>query len=186
MKRIFLLIMALLCLAETTSAQPGIRRIYRKYKRQGTENVHFMVPRPIFWVGSLFPRHRDERKMVRAVRNARILVIEGGATITSAETQQMLARAESSGFEPMLTVRDKKTRVAIHAKERKGKIRGLFIVVHDQEEFVLLSMKTRLKLSDLEALLARLSADKKIKEIPLPIPKQLPIDVVRPTVVDSI
>jgi Domain of unknown function (DUF4252) len=186
MKHLFLLFICFFLLAENASAQPGIRRIYRKYKRQGTENTHFMLPRPIFWVGSLFPKRRDERKLVRSVRNVRILAIEDGATITPNETRKMLARAEASGYEPLLTVREHNTRVAIHAKERKGKIRGLFIVVHEADEFVLISLKTRLKYSDVEALLTRLSEEDKIKKVPIPLPKQLPIMVQQNVVVDSL
>jgi hypothetical protein len=169
MKKILLSFFLLLSFCAVLSAQRGVRSIYRKYKRSGTENVHFMLPRPAFWVASIFPKHRDERKLVRTVKNIRLLVAEGDVDISPAETQKMLTRAEAAGFEPLLFVRDGNTRVSINAKERKGKIKGLFIIVQEPDEFVLISLRTKLKMSDLDALITRMNEEKKLNDVKIPV-----------------
>jgi hypothetical protein len=169
MKRFCISLLLILCVSAVLPAQRGIRSIYRKHKRAGTENVHFMVPRPAFWIASIFPRHRDERKLVRAVKNVRLLVAEGEVNMSTEETKKMLKRAESAGYEPLLFVRDGNTRVSINAKERKGRIRGLFIVVQEPDEFVLISMKTKLRITDVEKLIKRMNEEKKLNDVKIPV-----------------
>lgn len=171
MKRIALAAALLGALFFSARAQPSVRAIYRAHKRADGDNFHFMLPRPVFWLGSLFLKSRDERKLLRSVRNARILVIDGGSSISPLDMAQMLHRAEKAGFEPLLTIKNGPTRVSINVKERKNKIRGLFITMVDEGDFVLLSLKTKLDMKNVERLLERLSKEKKLKNAPLPLPK---------------
>jgi Domain of unknown function (DUF4252) len=178
MKNILICLAIFLITAPTAFAQRGVNAMYRKHKRAGTENVHFRLPRPLFWVGSLFPKHRDERRLVRSVKNLRLLAAEGAHNVKPEDVASMLKKVEQSGYESLVMVRDGTTRVAVHAKERRGKIRGLLIVVHEPESFVIVSMRTRLNPKHLDALFARLAKDEKIKEKhPLPLPVLVPVQV---------
>ncbi len=174
MKAITFSIMMLL--ANLVFAQRGINAIYRENKRAGSENIHFTLPRPVFWIGSLFPKHRDERKLIRSVKQLRILVIEEGSPISALETRKMLKKAENAGLEPLLEVRDGSTHVSILGRERKGKLRNLAIIVREDDEFVLLSLKTRLKIDDLSKLFERLSKEKKLEKLPIKIPEKTKVD----------
>jgi hypothetical protein len=176
MKKVIVFIAFCCSFISNMEAQKSIRSMYREHKRDGKENTHFILPRPVFWVGSLFLPHRAERKLLRTVKQMRLLAIEEGANIAPASTKAMVAQAEGAGFEPLITIRDGSTRVSIHAKERKGKIRGLFIVVHEQDSFFLIYLKTRTKMKDLDRLLIRLAKEKKLDSMPKALEKQLKID----------
>lgn len=168
------LIISLLALFLTTAgqAQRGVNAIYREYKHAGDERIHFKVPGFVFWLASQFGENRTERRLIRSVRNVKLLVIEKGNPITPAETDKMIRRVEKSGLENLIMVRDGSTRVHIMVREKKGKIRNLLILVNEEDEFVLISMRTRLRISDLNDLLEMLQKQRKDKKpLPLPIPK---------------
>ena len=164
-----------LFLATEISAQRGVNAIFRQYKHSGDEHIHFILPGVVFKVGSLFGRDRTERRIIRSVRSMRFLVIDGGSPVTASEMQKMIRRAEKSGVEPLIEVRDgADTHVAISAKEKKGKISRLLIAVRDGDEFVLIRMKGRIRIEDVNKLIQKAGkkSDKKMPRLPIPLPKQ--------------
>jgi Domain of unknown function (DUF4252) len=173
MKKICVLICLLLAFSSGSIAQSGMRKLYRKHKHTGKDKIHLVLPRPVFWVASLFPKSRYERKLVRKIKQLKIFAIDQGSTLTSQESRQLIQKAELKGFEPLLSIRKGSTLVSIQIKERRNKIRKLFIVVHEKESFVFISMKTRVKIKDLEPLLQQIGKEKKMEDIPVQLPIQL-------------
>ena len=157
------------------SAQKSVNAIFRQYKHSGDEHIHFIVPGAIFKIGSLFGRDRAERRLIRSVHSMRILVIEGGSPVTSGEMQHMIRRAENAGVEPLIEVRDgSDTQFAIAAKEKRGKIRRLLVTFRDGDEFVLIRMKGRIRIEDVNQLIQKAGkkSEKQLPKLPLPLPKK--------------
>lgn len=172
------LVFSLLALLFTidATAQRGVNAIFREYKRAGNEHIHFIVPGAVFKIGSLFGRDRTERRLIRSVRSVRMLVIESGSPVTSGEMQKMMRRAEKSGVEPLIEVRDgRETHVAVSVKEKRGKISRLLVAVRDGDEFVLIRMKGRIRIEDINKLIEKAGkkSDIKIPGLPIPAPKKV-------------
>ena len=169
------LIISLLALFLTTAAtaQRGVNAIFREYKHSGNGHHHFIIPGAVFKLGSLFGRDRTERRLIRSVRSIRMLVIESGSPVSAGDMQKMMRRAERSGVEPLIEVRDgSQTHVAVAAKERNGKIRRLLVAVRDGDEFVLIRMKGKIRIEDVNKLLEKAAkkSDIKIPGLPIPAP----------------
>ncbi len=162
-------------LALAATAQRGVNAIFREYKHTGHERVHFMIPGALFKVGSIFGRDRVERRLIRSIGTMRLLVIGSGSPVNSEDVQKMMRRAERSGVEPLIEVREGGgTHVAIAAKEKRGKIRRLLLVVRDEDQFVLIRMKGRIRIEDVNRLIQKSGSKSgaKIPKLPIPEPKK--------------
>lgn len=169
--KVLIISLLALFLATAGQAQRGVNSLYREYKHAGEERIHFQVPGLLFWMASQFGENRTERRLIRSIKNVKLLVIEKGNPITPAESDKMIRKAEKSGIENLIMVRDGRTRVNIMGREKNGKIRNLLIMVNEEDEFVLISMRTRLRISDLNDLIELMQKQRKDKK---PLPVKLP------------
>lgn len=64
----------------------------------------------------------------------------------------------------MLSVREKQTRVEVWAKERRNKLRKIVILVREPETFALVSLRTKLSIDEIGALLKDLPKEFKDKD----------------------
>ncbi len=173
MKHLFCIVAALLLLAPKTEAQD--QRLYWKYKDYDG-SMSFTIPGFLPKIGSIFIKGKAERRLVRRTGKIRIMVFENGSPVTEKDFVKFARRAENSGLDDLIHVRDGKTHVRIMGKENGKRIRKLVVLVQDEGEFVMVSMKGRYKYSDLNALIKKYQQetpqkdkDKKKKKNPLPI-----------------
>ena len=149
--KIYLLGFALCLFSLDLSAQDY--GLYWKYKDYDGA-IALSVPRWVIHAGSWFVDEKAERKLMRKVRKARVLVFEDqDSPVTKRDMEKFTRKARRKGLESMLSVREKQTRVEVWAKERRNKLRKVVIFVNEPETFALVSLRTKLNIDEIGALL---------------------------------
>lgn len=152
MKYLLFTFAALLFLAPESQAQD--HRLFWKYKDYDG-SMSFTVPGFLPKIGSIFVKGKAERRLVRRTGKTRIMIFEKGSPVTNEDFGKFARRAQRKGLDEVITVRDGKTNVRVLARENGKRIRKLVVLVQDDGEFVMVSMKGRYKYSDLNALIKK-------------------------------
>jgi len=158
MKNVILTFVLLFSLTPFFAQIQAIDDFYAKHKR-GEEVVSLNLPGFLIRLGasiaSLDTSDEAERmalEIMKDVRKAKILAGEN-LHIRNSEVKQLLADLTEEGFEELMTVRSEGSTVNIIIRERKDIIRNIVLLVNDDGEFALISLKTRLYLEDLTYLI---------------------------------
>ena len=94
--------------------------------------------------------------MVRHVHKVRTMIFEDGSPISNRDMRKFNRKAKRRHLEEIVTVRDGKTRVQVLAKERRGKLKKFVVFVNSPEDgFVLVSVKGKLRLDDLNGMIKK-------------------------------
>lgn len=177
----FLLI--LLALPILMQAQtPELRKFYRQHKK-GNGVTKIALPGWIVKMGvGLAGKHIGEekelvKKLVKPLRGFRVLTVEDGKKQYRKKIPKLLKSAKKRNFKDLIMVRSPETAVHIMFKDKYKKskkkriIKRLVILVAEEDEFVLLSLRGHW---DLEKFLKEVKALDFIKEkspLKLPLPK---------------
>jgi len=157
MKRILPLSFCLLFLGgPLLSAQtPALNQFYRQYKR-GKEVKNFRVPGWVVKLGSKIalrhskdPNAKPALSLAKKFGKMKIMISEGGRSIPPQAVERLTAQLRRQKFDDWIYVREEGTTVNIMARESKGRLRNLLILVNEGDEFVFLSVKTKLKARDI-------------------------------------
>ncbi|MEM6700966.1 MAG: DUF4252 domain-containing protein [Bacteroidota bacterium] len=131
---------------------------YAKHRR-GIDAVSVSIPGFLIRLGvsiaSLEAEDEAERvalEIVKDVRRAKILAGDD-LRIRRSEIQGLVSDLRAEGFEELMTVKSEGSTVDIIIRERKDIIRNIVLIVNDDGEFALISLKTRLYLEDLTYLI---------------------------------
>lgn len=117
------------------------------------------------------------KQFTKPLKNIRILTIENPDAKVYRKAKKMLSSAHQKRYKDLLMVRDHGTSVNILMKEKVNKrsgnkrIKGLLILVQDEDQVVLLSIKGRWELQKIISNLQQLDLLKKRDKLPLKIPK---------------
>lgn len=123
--------------------------LYWKYKDYDGA-IALTVPRWAIHAGSWFAEEKAERKLIRKVRRARVLVFEDqDSPVTKRDVEKFTRKARNKRLESMMSIREKQTRVEIWAKERRNKLRKVVILVREPETFALVSLRTKLSIDEI-------------------------------------
>lgn len=148
--RILLLLLFLFpVLAEAQS--PSINKFYREHKRdKGTINANLPAWLVKLGTGIASPFINDEEariafRLAKKVGKTKFLVAEEESRISQGQYMKLIRGVKKEGYEELITVRDDGENVTILTRMNKDKIRGLLIVVREEDSFVMLSMKTKIK-----------------------------------------
>ena len=145
-------------------------RLYWKYKDYDGA-IPVTAPRWLIHTGSWFAPERADRKMIRKGHKARVLVFEGQSPVSTEDYQRFDRRAERRNLEDLLLVRDGDTRVRVMAKERRAILRKVVVFVQSPDEFVLVSLRGRLRLEEIGKALERFSKEEGDKPLIPPVLK---------------
>jgi hypothetical protein len=151
------------------SAQDGA--IYWKYKDYD-DSKSFTIPGFLPKFASIFIKGKAERRLVRRTGRTRVMFFEKNSPMTPTDFVKLSKKTKRrGGLEEIITVKDGKTNVRILAKENGKRIRKLVILVQDEEEFVMVSVKGRFRYKDLNTLIKKYSKETekkkgKVKDIP--------------------
>ncbi len=175
MKQSALLIICCLLTAQLFG-QSAINRFYNKYKfDENTTKVS--LPGWLIKIGAgVAKKHVDNEEekaaldLAKHIRKMKVLVMEDGHSVDPRDVKKMVRKARAKhNFSDLISVRSADANVNIMIREKKDKIKNMLVVVEEENEFVLLSLKTSLKIEDLNHFIHSLQKDKQIKlEIPLP------------------
>ncbi len=160
MKNLLLLLALTFALPLGTYAQnKSIRKFYRQYKK--TENTrNFVLPGFLIKLGTGLARdlvQSEEQyeilRLARKIRGARILVAEDSNPVSRPAMRQLVDDVRKASFDDLISVRAEGTDVQIMISENGKKIKGLFIMVSEEDTFVMLHLKTKLKYKDINRLI---------------------------------
>ena len=158
MKNVLLIVIFTLVTTPFFAQVQAIDDFYAKHK-SGYDVVSLNLPGFLIRLGasiaSLDTDDEAERialELVKDVRKAKILAGEN-LRIRRSEIQELVDELEADGFEELMTVRSEGSTVDIIIRERKDIIRNVLLIVNDDGEFALISLKTRLYLEDLTYLI---------------------------------
>ncbi len=143
-------------------------QLYWKYK-DFDDGVNLEAPRSIITIASWFVPAKEDRKLVRKVHRARVMYFENGRNpVSEKDMKKFHKRAKKRGLEDLLYIREgsSKTQVRLMIKDRGSAIRKLVVLVNSPEEFVLVTIKGKLKWEDI---------NKALKDYEKDIEKEAPI-----------
>ena len=149
------LILSTLIIAFSVSlfAQPaGFDRLYYNYK--GEEGVVALrIPGFVMRLaGSIADLDREEKQLLRSLRSVTVLTIEESHLYPGVNfTEEVDLSKMKNGYQMLLEVHDGDEDVVIAAREKKGKITDLIVVVGGDEN-VLVHVRGRMQSNLLESL----------------------------------
>lgn len=174
-KILLILLVLVPVLAEAQS--PAINRFYRQHKKdKGTVNATLPGWLVKLGVGIARPFVDDEEarialRLARKVGKTKFLVAEDESRITQGQYLQLITEVKADGYEPLVQIRDEGENVSILSLERKGLIRKLLILVREEDSFVLLSVKTKIRMSDINDFIQDMKELDKDKKVIIALPK---------------
>lgn len=135
------------------------RWLYWKYK-DFDGGINFSIPRLLIGTGAAFLEEREDRKMMRRLHKVRTLIFEEGSPLSERDIRKFTRKARRRHLDEILTVREGKTHVRILAKERRSVLRKVVVFVSSPEDgFVMVSLKGKLRLDDINKALRKIKKD---------------------------
>ncbi|MCB0593019.1 MAG: DUF4252 domain-containing protein [Lewinellaceae bacterium] len=155
--RISIVLLALFSLFSCSSPKTTAQFYHTHKHKEGVSN--FKMPGWLVWIGGGIaqglvqdPEARAGLRLARKVKKLRFMATEDYNPITTAEVSDFVNNIRSAGYEDLLQVKEGGSTVHILSREKKEKLKNLVILVNDEEEFVFMDMKSRLKYEDLSEL----------------------------------
>lgn len=173
MKTITISFLLTMCAVSVQSQDYGL---YWKYKDY--DGISLTIPSAAIDIGSWFVDEKTDRMLMRKVDKVRVMVFEDYSPITERDLKKFDRKAKRRHLDDMVYVRDGKTRVRIMAKERRNTIRKVVVFVNSPEAFVMVSVKGRLRLDDINRVLEKYGKEKKKDGEPI-VPPGVKIPVYR-------
>ena len=184
MKNIFLIFLGLSFILSSCATTNSTAGFYSKYKKTpGVQN--FKLPGWLISSGSgiakSFMKEEDKDveallKLVKKIKNLRLMVAEDYNPIPANESRELVNNLRKNDFDDIIFVRDGTTTVniMINLNEKKEKIKDLMIMVNEEDQFVFLSAKTKIKYQDIADLVKTL-LDNNLDEKQEPEKKEPPV-----------
>lgn len=159
MKRASLLLVLFAVILSSCGSPKTARQFYNKHKRkEGVTNAS--IPGWLVWLGTGLAYHsvdNDEAKMglklAKKVKRLRFMKAEDRDVISKEEVNTFLTNLRSNKYEDLIMIRDHDQTVSVMIRDTETKIKNIMILVDQEDEFVFLSMKSRIKYKDLSDLI---------------------------------
>ena len=188
MKKIGILLLLLAILLPVgAEAQRSVKKFYRQFQRND-DVVKLNLPGFLLHLGGGIARNHvdgDEdallaMELTKYIKGMRLLVVEDPDQLAEMDVDGFVQRLRTKDkFQDLITVREKNTRVHLMMKDSRKKIKNLMILVFEEDEFVMVSLKTSLRYKDLRKFMKIIMERDKIKVTP-PKDPQKAIEVVVP------
>lgn len=150
--------------------------LYWKYKDY--DGVSFTVPSTLIDIGSWFLKEKSDRVLLRKINKVRVMVFEDSSPVKEKDLKKFNRRAKRKHLEDLVYVREGKTHVRVLAKERRNAIRKLVVLVQSPDEFVLVSVKGKLRLDDINRVIEKYGKESKKNGKPI-VPPAVKVPVSR-------
>ena len=92
----------------------------------------------------------------RKIGGTRFMIAEEANPIPAEDVKAFVQNIRMDGFEDLISVRDGETMVNIMVKDKREKLKNLLILVNEEDTFVFMSMKSRIKYEDLAELISKI------------------------------
>ncbi len=171
-----LLLSWLIMLPFATFSQKSLNKFYHKYKK--ADNTTAMtVPGFVLGMGAGIARkHMDKEEkdallaleLTKSIKSVRFLVMEETNLVSYKDYNDLIdGLKKKDKIDELITVREGNTRMNILVRSKRKHISNLMIIVSEEEEFVIISMKTKLRYIDLNKFLREIMKNnEKIKVVP--------------------
>ena len=175
MKRIFLafMLLVLLCPRSINAQTKAINTFYKKHKKAEGAN-HMSIPAVAIDIAASIVKMSAETeqekqgiKLLRKVNKVKFLQFESGDPFFKEEVRQFKTSLKKESFDEMLSMRNDGTRLEFMIKPHKGKLKNIILYIKDGPEVSLISLKTKIKLKDIQHLLNLMETEYDL-EIDLP------------------
>lgn len=163
--RIFITL--ILAISFTISAQAQTRSInsfYNKYRFKKdvfNASIPGWLVRMGVGIGKTYTDDVDgahaAMDMAKKVRKLKLMVMEDMNLVKSKDFKKLIHGVRKDGFEELMTVRDEGTKINIFIREKKDEIRNMLILVNEPEEFMMLSLKTKLTMDEVNEFIQEMS-----------------------------
>ena len=174
MKRFSLLLVCLVICLQCLNSQTRITNsFYDKYKRyEGVMNFSF--PGWIFDLGASIAKpfaEDDEDKialdMIKKIDKVNLLVMENANVVPKSDYNKFIRDLKKfDRFENLISVKDKNNNVNIMIREQNDRIKNVVIAVSERDNFILISLKTDLRLEQLNEILKEATRKMEIEDNP--------------------
>lgn len=177
MKNIVSILLILLVPALLGAQTMRVSKFYHTNKLK-KNSFHVTIPGFLIRLGaSIGQKHtQDEEgkmafKMIKRIKWARVLIIEDNQRVKANRVNKMVAQLEQkTELENLVAIRDGQSRFNIMIREKNDRIKNLLVVAHDEGDFIMLYLKTKLSMDKLNKFLKSLDSykglDKLTKKIP--------------------
>ena len=112
-------------------------------------------------------------KLLRKVNKLKFLNVENNSADLLEDLKQLKSALKKDSFDEMLSVRSEGTRLEFMVRPRNGKLKNIFLTIIEDGEVNMVSLKTRIKLKDIQKLINSLQSE---YEMELGIPKEIKED----------
>lgn len=144
---------------------PSIADFYNKIKNQ--ENVkEIKIQGWLIKLAANFTDEADSKKLLRKVSMLRALIMENGNTIDVSEHKRLIRDLQQQEYQPLIQVRDGCERVDLMIREKDDHISDALLIVHGDDNFILLSIEGNFLFSDLNNLDFDINGNEYFKKLP--------------------
>lgn len=159
--RTAILLLTLVALSSSLSAQNTVGEFYQKFKKQD-EVTNFKLPGWLVWIGTglVYNSVKDEEtrtwlRLARKLGKFRLMQSENSNSIPKEDLSNFVSGLKAkSGYDDLVYVRNEDTDLNVMIREgSNGRLKELLVVGSDDGETIFLSAKTRLRMKDINQVL---------------------------------
>lgn len=156
MKAIFSILVALL-VSNVGFGQSAIEKFFKDYQNNEDFMSVYIAPKMFQSIANTSKAEQDEfMDIVKDIRGLRILSTEKNAMQVYKESNKRLA---GSGYEELMTMKDKDQYIRFVTKESNGKISELLLLVGEEKEFTMMSFVGTIDLNKISKLASKLNVE---------------------------
>jgi Domain of unknown function (DUF4252) len=144
------------CCVWLACAAPALAQdfgLYWKYKDYDPK-VAFTAPGWLVKVGvSFLPAEKMEKRLLRRLGKTRVMVFEDGSPVTNSDMHRFEKRAKRRGLEDLILVHQANNDIRVMGATKGAMLRKIVVFVKTPDEFVLASVRCRLRFEDFAKLI---------------------------------
>jgi hypothetical protein len=157
-------------------SQKSINKFYHKYKRAANTTA-ITIPGFVLGLGAGIARKhvdKDEKdallamELTKSIKSVRFLVMEETNLVSYKDYNNLIDGLKKKGkISELITMTEGDTRINILVRDKRKHISNFIIIFSEEDEFVMISMKTKLRYKDLNKFLREIMKNnEKIKVVP--------------------
>ena len=147
------------------SQTKAINKFYNKYKN--LESVtDIKLNGWVLKLAATFSDEEEGEEILKKITQLRVLVMEDGNLVSKQEYSQLKKDVRKSAFDELFKIKEEGQEIEFMIRESKDAITDVLVLVHGNDEFVLLSLEGNLKFSDLNNLNIDIDGGEHFQKIP--------------------
>lgn len=162
---ILVLLLTIIMLPMTTHAQRSVNRFIDKYYAKDDVTT-VELSGPLLKMVAKFADKKGGTKILSSISKLQVMAMNGQNHVKKADYQKFKDRVVRDKFEQLMYVRNGKTEVNFYVREKKNAISNVLVIVKEEDNFILLNVKGKLKFEDLQKLDFDVDGGDQFKKLP--------------------